>query len=99
MAGSCNRRAFHCSVDSSSFLEDGRRGLPVRMAERRRIISVSATGSGWYRLFSCVFESPFNWVLDDGEGERSRLVRAVKMRCDLVVRVRAVLSACGRESR
>ena len=32
--------------------------------------------------------------LDEGGGERSRLVRVVRMKCDFAVRVRAILRAC-----
>jgi hypothetical protein len=70
------------------------RGGVARRAERRMITSMSSAGSDVYVcVCSRVLELRFD-ELDEGGGERSRLVRVVRMRWYFAARVRAILRAC-----
>jgi len=67
----------------------------VRRAERMSIISISSAGSDMYVcVCSRVLDSRVA-ELDDGQGERSSIVRAVRSSLDFAARVRALLRACS----
>lgn len=58
---------------------------------------MSSVGSDLYGARSFVFESRLE-ELDDGEGERSRFVRAMSKSWDFAACLRAILRACDRNA-